>query len=559
MLDSPNALQVLGLYIEDHVFKGAVLTEHKGKPALEKVFLSEIQENEEGQPYFSQDIQAALTSLLPQTLVGTALGTDEVLVRPLDIKLQKDSEIASVVPFQSEPLLPYPIENAMVDWIKLNNTLDGSRLTIVAARKDYIEKQISLWNDLKIEPELISTVPNALTAFAAYFSESPDLQIILHVGNITTSCLLVDQEKLLAAQSTSRGIRDIIQAIQLDKPIEAKAALAQLKPEEINRLPHLSELLDQFRIDITRIILGISKQVKGFESKEVLLTGEIGLYPTLVEFLFQNLSFKPTLPLERPNFPLTNQELQLYAIPIGIALTGLPGKKNQINFRQEQYAFPHPWLRLKKPLITYFASCLLLAFALYSFTLANFSKSADNLRQEYVNVLASLHKSYPEFEAEYRKNARLPALSPDETLNPKTLSLDDLSARVDFLRKQFQTNPDSYPLFPNTPSVSEVLAWIANHPSFKPSEGKEALKIENFNYKMIKRPDKNKKNEVYQVKVEFDFSAPNPTRAREFHDALIAPNEIVDPRGEIKWGTNHGLYHTSFFLKDRTLYPSAIK
>lgn len=567
MLDSPNALQVLGLDIDANVFKGALLTEIRGKPALIRVFLSEVlQSEEDGTPHFSPEIEQALTPLFSQTLIGTALNTEEVLVRPLDVKLQKEAEIASIVDFQSEPLLPYPIENALVEWVKLSNTHDGSRLTILAARKDYIEKQIALWNALKVEPEIISTVPTALAAFSSYFSQSTDLQIVLHIGSKTTTCILVDQGKLLAAQSVSRGISDIIQAFEKDRPdsLDEGIALASLSPSDIKSLPHVQELLDQFRIDVTRIVLAISKQVKGFESKDILLTGEISLYPPLIEFLFQDLNFTHSLPLEKPNFPLTPQELQLYAVPIGIALTGLPGWKNQVNFRQQQYAYPHPWRRLKTPLISYFASCLLVAFALYCFTSAYFSKESDHLRKDYVNVLASLHKSYPEFEADYRKNARLPPIASDEELNPKALSLEDLSSRVDFLRKQFQTNPDTYPLFPNTPTVSDVLGWIANHPSFKPhenvaGENVSGLKLENFNYKMVKRPDKNKKNEIYQVKVEFDFSAPTPTQAREFHDALISPNEIVDPKGEVKWGTNRGMYHTSFFLKDRTMYPSSIK
>jgi type IV pilus assembly protein PilM len=36
---------------------------------------------------------------------------------------------------------------------------------------------------------------------------------------------------------------------------------------------------------------------------------------------------------------------------------------------------------------------------------------------------------------------------------------------------------------------------------------------------------------------------------------LIAPNELVDPKGEVKWNANKGKYRASFFLKDKTAYP----
>ena len=81
--------------------------------------------------------------------------------------------------------------------------------------------------------------------------------------------------------------------------------------------------------------------------------------------------------------------------------------------------------------------------------------------------------------------------------------------------------------------------------------------LENFSYKMVKRPEFNKKKEHYQVKVEIEFSTHTPRYAREFHDILLAPNEIIDPTSDVKWSSERGRYRASFFLKDKTLYPNA--
>ncbi len=81
------------------------------------------------------------------------------------------------------------------------------------------------------------------------------------------------------------------------------------------------------------------------------------------------------------------------------------------------------------------------------------------------------------------------------------------------------------------------------------------IQIESFNYSVTKRPDITKKLEKYQVKVEVEFNAMNATAAREFHDALLAPNPFIDPKGDVKWTSNKNLYKATFFLKDRTAYP----
>ena len=71
----------------------------------------------------------------------------------------------------------------------------------------------------------------------------------------------------------------------------------------------------------------------------------------------------------------------------------------------------------------------------------------------------------------------------------------------------------------------------------------------------MKRPEKKKMREPYQVKVELELTAATPRYAREFYDSLITPNAIIDPKHEIKWSASREKFRTTFFLKDRTIYP----
>ena len=83
------------------------------------------------------------------------------------------------------------------------------------------------------------------------------------------------------------------------------------------------------------------------------------------------------------------------------------------------------------------------------------------------------------------------------------------------------------------------------------------MQLESFSYKMVKRPEPNKEREKYQVKVEIEFTTPTPRYAREFHDILLAPNDIIDPKEEVKWNVEKDSYRASFFLVDRTNYSTS--
>lgn len=263
---------------------------------------------------------------------------------------------------------------------------------------------------------------------------------------------------------------------------------------------------------------------------------------------------------ENRDWNLTETELQEYAVPIGLALKGLPKAKEQINFRQQEFAYPYPWKRYKKPLSAYMVLCCLAALFFFLFGESWIGFHEDHLKEEYGKTLQLMNKSYDTFEAEYeQKNPR--GKNNKEMISLKKLSQQDLLDRFNMLEKELESTPDLFPLLPNIPRVSDVFAWLSMHPNVvqNDTEGKNQplLQIENFNYAVVKRPELSKKNERYQAKVELEFSTSTPKFAREFHDALIAPNEFVDPKSEIKWSANRGKYRTSFFLKDKTMYPNA--
>ena len=90
--------------------------------------------------------------------------------------------------------------------------------------------------------------------------------------------------------------------------------------------------------------------------------------------------------------------MQKWALPIGAALTGLPDYKDPVNFRQSELAYPDPWKRYKLPVSIYLALCAGLAIALAFMGSAYIKYKEDQVRAQYAQLLATMHKPYTEFE-----------------------------------------------------------------------------------------------------------------------------------------------------------------
>lgn len=560
MLDRPNALHSLGLAHEGGLLKGAYVTLVRGKPQLQEIFEIQLATEEAGEgkikPLYMRKEGVALRELLDTCIVVTGLDAQDVLTRTLHLELTKDRDIEEVVTFQAEPLLPYPADEAAIDWVKHHQDKEGTDISILAARHECLEEHLKQWHTLAVEPESISCIPAALASFAKVFLPSPDPIYVVDIGLSSTTCIVTQEGKLLATQSSLKGVHHLFEAFTLDQPdasIELFYSLDFSHVEE-SLQPNLSKAIGRLRTEAAKTLYSIANQTQVNHLSQILVTGVGGVIRSLAGAICQGHNFTVEIPKESHSFALPPSQLQRYAIPIGYALSGLPKDGTPINFRQETFSYPDPWKRLRKPLATYFVLMFCLAFALFFFSQSSVGKKEDNLREEYANLLAIMQKPYSELEKSYAAKTGLPG---GKSLN--NLSQEELTSRIQYISQLVSAAPESFPLQPNLPTVSDLLAWLNKHPKIVGEEGAKwttpRVNLENINYKIVKRPEKKKMRDKYQVKVDLEISAEVPRYAREFYDSLIVPNEMVDPKIEVKWSASRGNYRTTFFLKDKTVYP----
>lgn len=564
MFDKPQATHALGLDIDGNTLKIVALNTLRNKPKVESFYSFPFEQSsleKDNVKLLYNDVQ--LKTLCQKCLVVTSISASNILVRPLDLKIKKKKDIDAVLSFQAEPILPYPVENAVLDRIILSQEKEGSHIILTAARKDHLTNHISFWKSLDIEPEVISAAPFAISLFAKNFTNSEETYYVLYLGVTQIFCVLIDKGQLAASQAVQGDLIKLLEALSTEKKMDLKTVRSQLDDYSL-QLPRaiesneLKTAIEELRLSVTRTIFSLAKQTKGRDVNAILITGPGATIEGLPEELCQQLN-KILLPLKQEeSFGMTPSEMHAFALPTGAALSALPLGYDQINFRQQEFAYPTPWKRLKKTMFAYLLLCLGLGIALTIYSKTYTSYREAEIKKQYLELLNVMNRPYGEFEKEY-SNKRGSNQTSIEVQGISSLSSEEIKSRLDYLEKEIQATPQTYPLLPNVPLVSDVLAWISTHPIFvgvKTNGQAESLQIESFNYVMIKRPEPTKKQEKYQIKVELEFSSPTPKMAREFHDALIAPNEIVDPKGEIKWSSNRDRYRTSFYLKDKTVYPS---
>jgi type IV pilus assembly protein PilM len=552
--------KTLGLSSEGNSLKAAYVVLENGKVHVKKLFVIPLALPESEaivKPLYMDPEEKELKQLADIALTVSGLNASDLLVRRMRIKLTKEKDIDEAFAFQAEPLLPYPVDTAILDKITVEKQEGTTLLVLLSAKKETIQKHLEFWQDQGIDPEVVSADPEACAAFASTFFDPSPAQFVVHVGRFSSFALLLREGKLLSCHAIAKGWESLYQALSEDvrEKQPSPDEFFEMDQNAISLFTRLKQAQSELLLAIQWNYLAQIKETKLKDPPHLCVIGEGANMPSFSALLARELK----LPLENLKIPdshLSCQDACSFAIPIGLALTGQPRFKSPISFRRGGLAYATPWKRFKRPLYMYAGLTLLLASALYLFGLSYLHFKEDGLKQRYLSLLSLAQKPYEQFE----RHVETKYPSGSDTLPLKDLNSDALLLRLDTLEREIRAMPDTFPLLPNTPRVSDTLAWLSTHPVLACSEGEcPAFSIDSFHYSIVKRPELNKKSEKYQVKVDIEFTTSSPRLAREFHDALITPNDFIDPKGEIKWNATKGKYVTSFFLKDRTVYPPPLK
>lgn len=472
--------------------------------------IAEIQHKKKGCSLVALQEKESIEEPLKGRIAGL-YDASKTLVRTLTLALTKKKDIDAAFAFELEPLLAYPIDQAVFDKIVINKASKETTLSAIAAVKEEVVEALDAYQRQGIDPERLVPKVCALSHFCKLFFPRDEYQIVIDIADDETTCLLVHKAKPLIARSLQIGAAILPESQELSQD-----ALSNLHAY----LRELSRILLSFEHT------GISTNLP------ILFTGRAACNPNHTALL---ASFLERTVLEEGEHGVSYgenidwQKAKEYASAIGAALS-FDLAAESVNFRQENFCPVDFSKRYKPLLIGYFAAISVLAISCLFLGHIILKDEKNSLIEKYSQLLVLQEKPLPD--------------------NIEEMGAQEINSALSGLDEELRKPTSDMALHPDVPRVSDLLTWL--------SQNKQQIQLESLTYVMVKRPEKEKPKERYQVRVDLEFSVPSATLAREFHDALLAPNAFVDPKFELKWSVQRGRYRASFFLKDRTQYPHTI-
>ncbi len=294
----------------------------------------------------SDDNVNLLYKHLKEGVSVSVVQTRDILFRCCEIPLKKPKDIFAALDFHVEPLLPYPVDKAIIQAQITAQQDRSTSLTIHAVRKDHLQHHLDYLKKNSIEPEIVTTKAHAFAALSSLLPQTGSPLLIVHESEEEITIVLIEKGQIIATR-----------AMENKKDVEPEIQKAFLTLTSAHKSKNFDSIY----------FFGKDPDIR--EALQIA-SGKIALAPT------------------SPFLSLTQDELIQYGLSIGCALA-----HKSVNFRQKEFTYPHPFRRFKKPLAVFFSLSLLLTLSLCAFAEVSLARKKQALSHAYTALLEVEGKS----------------------------------------------------------------------------------------------------------------------------------------------------------------------
>jgi len=411
-LSGGGARMPLGIDLGTNGIK-AVSMRRKGRRAvITGVYTAAIPRETAARPSL-EALSAAVAALLKEHRIRadrfvSAFPLYSALVRNTVVPFRGTSKIRQVIRFQAEPLIPFPIEEVLVDFHETRAAEENrTPVLIIAAKKELVARHLQILADGGVDPEIVGL--DALALANNYLLRAGDvpadeLAMLVDIGATKTLLVIVRGTTVLLARNINVGGDDVTEAIQNECTLDFSAAEA-LKRERGGALPGadtppaearmqkaINPVLTRLNREIDRSLRSISATLTGSEVSRVLLSGGGALLRGARELFAKEFNCRADYLSSLSPFAGSppDEEMCPAAVAAGLAVQGLGFEKAQVNLRREEFSWGGGLGRAGRPL----AVAALLLLLLAGVAGWRFAASFTAVRQEHAALAGELERIY---------------------------------------------------------------------------------------------------------------------------------------------------------------------
>ncbi len=271
--------------------------------------------------------------------VALSIPENLVYTKVIEMPELSDQELSAALKFEMEQYVPLPLDQAKTDWEVLSHMESDGKKTmdvmIIAAPIGVLSKYEKVMEMAGLVPEVVETEIVSVHRALLPLINTPDPNMIVHIGATTTSVAIVKNGTIKMVFSTALGGAAITRAISIDLGIDItqaenyKKAYGLAKDAFEGKIGQaLSPILSSIIGDIRRALLSY-REKSNENMKQVILSGGTALLPGIDVYFTNTLNTQVVVGNTFAAYNIKNVPAELQAespsfnVVVGLALRNL--------------------------------------------------------------------------------------------------------------------------------------------------------------------------------------------------------------------------------------------
>lgn len=354
--------RIIGFTIQEQKVSATQLYSTPSATHIEAVFTEEIKDFTENN--FAKQAASTIKTILEKckkpNQIRIAVPSSVVVFKELTVPFTEADKIKMVIEYEAEPMLPFSLEDAIVDFIitKKNPTKKNSEVLVAAIRKQDLKNIVDIYTNAGIDP---SNITVDLFSLYGLYKQIPEYTKLAHgsalvdIGMNTTRIAFLINGQLQYIRTIQKGLETVAQHISKDTKLKSEDVLKTLKEYGLNNPSdekygqathkHMVNLLHDIQFTLNSFSLksnlykGISKIL--FTGKSSAVNGLQSFSSNLLQIPCELFSCNKLLnaPHIKNKIKKTIRDWSPFLYSLGTALYYIPHK--DFDLKQKEFARTH--------------------------------------------------------------------------------------------------------------------------------------------------------------------------------------------------------------------------
>lgn len=360
---------ILGIAIHENCVRFALVYAKQHKSFVERLLVEPIEPgtDETLVDRTAQAIKRGISSIKSYDQIRACISASNVVFKEVQLQFDDPEKIRMVLDYEIEAMLPFSIQEAVVDFIitKPQKDQEGSQVLVAAVRSQELENFLNIYKQAGIEPTSVTI--DLFAVFGLYqqiaeYRTIPHACALVEIDDHATRIAFVQDGQLRLNRSVQRGFQTVIKLISEETKIPVQDVVKKLETTGLSSTgddvvmramqKHFVLLLNEIQFTLNSFSLklnfydGVSK---------ILFTGDVGSIANFMTFCSDTMQI-PCEVLDCKKLLdgalVKNKAKDVaghwsdYSVALGVALPS--NEQCDFDLRRKQFVYPRSSLIIKQ-------------------------------------------------------------------------------------------------------------------------------------------------------------------------------------------------------------------